>query len=271
MERLPARAGWLWIRQGFALFRKQPLELSTVFVSYMFLMLIPLSIHPMFGQLLGLILAPMFSLALMQACVHLEQGKGVRPSLLLTGFRSPASRSLLKLGCLYPLAAAIAVGTSAMIDGGVFWSVMSGQSLLDEKALAQTNMMSAMLLAGAVYTPAAMAFWYAAPLIAWKKMPLAKAVFYSFVTVFRAGKAFLLYALAWVAIGIAVSVIVTMIAILLFNDEKAAQIALLPLSIVLTVAMYCSFYPTYTEVFGRPDLPTADPSSTKPVPPPEGE
>jgi hypothetical protein len=28
----------------------------------------------------------------------------------------------------------------------------------------------------------------------------------------------------------------------------------LPLSIVLTVVMYCSFYPTYTHVFGRPDV-----------------
>jgi hypothetical protein len=27
---------------------------------------------------------------------------------------------------------------------------------------------------------------------------------------------------------------------------------LLPLSIILTVVMYCSFYPTYTTLFGKP-------------------
>ena len=29
-------------------------------------------------------------------------------------------------------------------------------------------------------------------------------------------------------------------------------VVLLPLSIVLTVVMYCSFYPTYTALFGKP-------------------
>jgi hypothetical protein len=31
------------------------------------------------------------------------------------------------------------------------------------------------------------------------------------------------------------------------------MIVLLPLSLILTVVMYCSFYPTYTAIFGRPE------------------
>jgi hypothetical protein len=35
------------------------------------------------------------------------------------------------------------------------------------------------------------------------------------------------------------------------------MLVLLPLSIVMTVVMYCSFYPTYTYVFGKPPEPAA--------------
>ena len=74
MEKLPANTGWLWIKEGFTLFRKQPAELSILFLSYMFLMFV-IGIIPVLGQLLPLMLVPVFSMAFMQACVHIEQGK----------------------------------------------------------------------------------------------------------------------------------------------------------------------------------------------------
>ena len=66
MEKLPANAGWLWVKQGFALFRKQPAEMATLFLAYMFLMLI-IGIVPLFGQILPMVLVPVFSMAFMQA------------------------------------------------------------------------------------------------------------------------------------------------------------------------------------------------------------
>src|SRR4030088_445205 len=134
MEKLPANTGWLWIKEGFALFRKQPAELSTLFLSYMFLML-AVGIIPLLGQVLPLMLVPVFSMAFMQACVNIEQGKRVYPNLLLTGFRSPAFGKLLKLGVLYVAAGAIAVAASSLIDGGVFWRAMTGQIVLDQKTV----------------------------------------------------------------------------------------------------------------------------------------
>src|ERR1035437_9092992 len=88
MEKLPANVGWLWLKEGFALYRKQPAELSTLFLSYMFLMLVVGIIHVV-GKMIPVILVPTFSMAFMQACVHIEQGKRVYPNLLLNGFRSP--------------------------------------------------------------------------------------------------------------------------------------------------------------------------------------
>lgn len=255
MNKLPANTGWCWIKEGFALFRKQPFEISTLFLSYMFLML-AIGFIPLLGQILPMVLVPVFSMSFMQACVHIEQDRKVYPNLLLTGLRSPAVRNLIKLGVLYLAAAVFAVAASVLIDGGVFWDIMSGQKELNAQTIHDSNMSLAILFSAAVYTPAAMAFWYAAPLIVWQKMSIGKALFYSFFAVQRAGKAFLVYGLSWVLIGVFLPVFLTSIVALIIG--KAVVILLLPLSLILTVVMYCSFYPTYTHIFGRPEpLPAA--------------
>lgn len=255
MEKLPAISGWLWVKEGFALFRKQPAEISTLFLAYMFLML-AVGILPLLGQVLPLVLVPVFSMAFMQACAHIENGKKVYPHLLLTGFRSPAFRKLLALGVLYLLAAALAVAASALVDGGVFWQIMSGEKDLDADAIRHSNMSLAMMFSAAVYTPAAMAFWYAAPLIAWQNMGVGKAIFYSFFAVKRSGQAFLVYGLAWVLIGVILPAVLSSIVALVVGKAFAVMVVLLAVSLVLTVVMYCSFYPTYTHVFGRPEAAT---------------
>jgi hypothetical protein len=250
MEKLPASVGWLWVKEGYTLFRKQPFELSTLFLSYMFLMF-ALSLLPKLGQLLQVILAPVFSMAFMQACVHVEQKKRVYPNLLLVGFRSPAFVKLVIVGMLYLLAAIAALGLSTLIDGGVLWKVMTGQMVLDQKVARDSNMSLAMLLAGVVYTPAAMAFWYAAPLVMWQEMGVGKALFYSFFAALKAVKAFLLYGLVWMGIGVLLPTLVFTILGLFFNPSLLTAIVWLPLSIVLVIVMYCSFYPAYTSIFGN--------------------
>ncbi|QAU35738.1 BPSS1780 family membrane protein [Janthinobacterium sp. 17J80-10] len=257
MDNVPASTGWAWVKQGIALFRRQPAELSTLFISYMFLML-ALNLIPLIGAMLPLLLVPVFAMSFMQACVQVEQGQRVYPSLLLTGFRSPAFRALLLLGTLYLLAAVLAVAASQLVDGGVFWNVMNGKMKLDAPEVRESAMPLGMLFSAAVYTPAAMAFWFAAPLIAWKDMSLAKAVFYSFFTVKKAGKAFLVYALAWFFLGIILPTIASAI-LALIGSQMLGLFVLMPLSIVLTVVMYCSFYATYTEFFGRPYAPPEAP------------
>ncbi len=254
MQKFPAHLGWLWIKEGFALFRKQPAELSTLFLSYFFLMIV-IGIIPIIGQILPLILIPVFTMAFMQACSDVEQGKRVYPSLLLTGFRSPAFITLLKLGALYVLAAIIAIAASSLIDGGVFFKAMTGQITLDEETVQGSNMSLAMLFAAVVYVPAAMSFWYAAPLVAWQRMGLMQSIFYSFFSVRRAGKAFLVYGLAWIVVGVLLPVLISGIIALITGSRQVTVMILLPLSMIMTIIMYCSFYPTYTHVFGNPNRP----------------
>mgnify|MGYP000247535743 CR=1 FL=1 len=119
MNKLPAREGWNWVKQGFALFRKQPLGLAALFFGYV-LVTLALGLVPLVGKLLSYILIPMFTVAFMQGCADAEQGKRVHPGLLLTGFRSPAFASLVQLGLVYMALAVLAIAASALIDGGVW-------------------------------------------------------------------------------------------------------------------------------------------------------
>jgi len=251
MEKLPAKVGWLWIKEGFALFRKQPAELTTLFFGYMFAMLV-IGLIPLLGQVLPLILIPIFSMTFMQACAYVEAGRKVYPNLLLVGFRATQARTLFLLGLLYLLAAVIAIGASAIIDGGVFWHAITGRMAVSEETVHTTHISLAMLFAALLYTPAAMAFWYAAPLITWQDMGLGKAVFFSFFAVGKAGKAFIVFGLAWIALNIVLPAVVSMLVGMLTGSATAAMFTMLPLSVVLTVIMYCSFYPTYTRIFGDP-------------------
>ncbi|HWU98840.1 MAG TPA: BPSS1780 family membrane protein [Oxalicibacterium sp.] len=254
MDKLPAKTGLLWVKEGFEIFSKRPAELTTLFFGYLFLMLL-VGIVPVIGQLMPLVLVPLFSMTFMHACVHVKQNKRVYPNLLLTGFRSPAVRTLIKLGMLYLLAAIIAIGASSLIDGGVFFQAITGQIAIDADIVRESNMTMAMLFAAMLYTPAAMAFWYAAPLIGWQGMGVGKAIFYSFFAVRRAGKAFLVYGFAWINIGIVLPVIASSLVGALLNSPSASVFIMLPMSMVLTVIMYCSFYPTYTQMFGEPPEP----------------
>jgi hypothetical protein len=254
MDKLPAKTGWLWVKEGFEIFSKRPAELTTLFFGYLFLMLL-VGIVPVIGQLMPLVLVPLFSMTFMHACVHVKQNKRVYPNLLLTGFRSPAVRTLIKLGMLYLLAAIIAIGASSLVDGGIFFQAITGQIPIDADTVRDSNMTMAMFFAVVLYTPAAMAFWYAAPLIGWQGMGVGKAIFYSFFAVRRAGKAFIVYGFAWINIGIILPVIASSLVGALLNSPSASVFVMLPMSMVLTVIMYCSFYPTYTQMFGEPPEP----------------
>ncbi|MES2106814.1 MAG: BPSS1780 family membrane protein [Pseudomonadota bacterium] len=252
MEKPTAKTGWLWVKEGFKLFLKQPAELLTLFFAYMFLSM-AIGILPVVGQFLPLMLIPVFAMSFMQACRQIEQGKRVYPNLLLIGFRSPAFLRLLQLGVLYVVAVVLAIAVSSLVDDGALWDFVFGQKPMDNQAMRESQLFTGMMVAALVYLPAMMAFWYAAPLIAWNQMPVGKAVFYSFFAVQKAGGAFTVYGLAWMVLSVLLPTLLSVLVAVIVGQAVVVVLVVIPITIVLTVIMYSSFYPTYTDVFGRPD------------------
>ena len=252
MKKTPALTGWIWVKEGFILFRKQPAHFMMLFTGYLFVMF-GIGIIPILGQLLPLVLAPVFTMIFMLACERVDRNEGYTLSMLLSRLRPPAIQKLLKLGGLYAVAAVVAIALSSLADGGTFWLAMSGQIQLDSETVRQSGMMNTLLIAGALYLPAAMAFWFAGPLIVWRKMGVFKAIFYSFFAVFHTGRAFLVYAIAWIVVGMILPALLSVLLVLLIGKGAAVMMLMFLASILLTVVMYCSFYPTYIHVFGRLD------------------
>lgn len=248
MEKLPASAGWLWIRQGLALFRRQPAEMATLFFCYFFLML-AMGLIPLVGTAISVALMPTFSMAFLQGCVRIEEDKRVYPDLLLTGFRSPAFGTLVGLGVLHIAALAAAIGAASLVDGGVLWKMLAGEIPLDAATLEKQGNPTAMLALLAVYLPCAMTLWFTAPLAAWRNMSAGKAMFYSFFAVLKAKKAFLVYILAWLLLMSFLDMLLRALAAV--SGPAIAGILKLAVLSLTTVAMYCSFYCSYAAIFGR--------------------
>lgn len=252
MYNVTALSGWLWIKEGIALFRKQPAELASLFFAYLIFVML-LSIVPVLGQIAPLLLIPVFSMVFMQACALIDHDRRVTLSLLPAAFRARYLGRLLRLGVLYVLAMVAAVAASSVVDGGLFWQAVTGQIVPDEQMVQESSMSTAMIFAAAIYTPAAMAFWYAAPLIAWQDMPIYKALFYSFFSVLRAMKAFFIYITVWLGLGVILPAFFSAFVVALLGSPALSMMVLLPISLLLTIVLYCSFYPTYTHIFGKPD------------------
>ena len=258
MTKLPPSTGWLWIRQGYQYFRKQPLELCSLFLAYLFFVLgmglvsfVTSELLPHLGQFLAFIFLPLFTLSFMQACREIDQGLRVRPQLILYGFRSRHRIALMLLGLIYFIAACAALWASTWIDGGSFLQFISGQEELNPAVFEQSNMAGAMLFAMLVYAPALMGLWFAGPLIAWQDMPLFKAVFYSFFATVKSLRVFLVYVLAWFAVaGIVPAMIVVMIAAMTGSQDLVVML-MLPVSMFSSIILYCTFYPSYKSIFGQ--------------------
>jgi hypothetical protein len=247
MEKLPARVGWHWVKQGLDVFRKQPGALMALFFSCMFIAMLSLFI-PLIGGMAPVVLAPLFSVALLQACADVDQGQRAFPHLVLVGFRKPARKPLLLLGGLYLLVMLLSIVVLSLLDGGVLIQMATRQIPMDQELI--ENSRSALLVSSAVYMVGWMLSCLAAPLVYWQQMPLGKALFFSVVTVVRDIKAFLTTA---VVLFLMFQVLAA-IPVLLFSSAQIEVTAIFTIFLMMIVLMHCTLYASYRQIFGTPPV-----------------
>lgn len=252
MQRLTAATGVQWVREGFATFGMRPMEFCTLFMSYVFLLLAT-SLIPLVGAILIALLLPVFNLAFLQASVLAEQGRRITPGALLTGFRSPQFRTLLRLGMLYLGVAILAAVIFLAIDDGTFRKIVERKLALNSPEVEASNLRFAMLAATASYILLNLPFWFAGPLILWQKMSLGKAVFYSFFAVLKSIKAFAIYGVIWLSLFGLARFIANGVFLVTNGNATIATLVWLPMSFILPTMVCCSFYATYVSVFGKPE------------------
>ena len=71
MNLLKARTGWDWILDGLTLFRKRPFFLTNLFFIYLISMIL-LGMIPFIGQILPILIAPVFTFLFMYVCFSID-------------------------------------------------------------------------------------------------------------------------------------------------------------------------------------------------------
>jgi hypothetical protein len=251
---LPARAGWQWITLGFQLFRAYA-ALWLLLLFFYWMALITLSSVPVIGAVAALVLMPGISGGLMVAC---EAASRRQPPSLRHIFEPLARnrKAQLQLGMVYLAGSALALGASALVDGGTFFK---GPPRAAERAQMMREFpayIRGMATAMAVFTPAMLALWFAPALVHWRNMSPGKALFFSFFACVRNWRAFLVYGLGLGLLFILGPMVIgALLALLLTADMRGITVAsfvVMPYLFVVMGAMACSFYVTWRTVFPEP-------------------
>lgn len=250
-ERLPARAGWTWLRRGAALFRRHPTQMLFAALNVMFVGFLVLSL-PVVGPLLLLALFPILTMFMMEACRVSEASEAFSLPALFTAWSRARIPALLRLGGAYAGVVAAAAALAMLI-----FLPSVREALRSAEADQMDGLMEALrkpLLACTLLSvPVTMAFWYAPMLVAWHGLPLRKALFFSMVACWRNKAAFVVYVFAMMAVAAALDLALSFAHSTLGVDLSIVRLVALPLQILFLAIVYCSFYPSYTTVFRHRD------------------
>ncbi len=254
MNKLPARTGVDWLKQGFNLFRQQPFLLTTLlFLQLIFVLL--LANVPVIGQVAPLVLLPSFAMSIQMACHLIDEGRPLNITVALTGFRKDVVRPLLKLGVVYlivilgiSLAMTPFVDLAALEQFSKTMKAAGGKppATIDPAVMSAltTQMIMALLL-----TIAMVLLSFAPALVYWKKMPTFKAIFYSVFAVFGAAGP----VLALLATVTGISLLLFSVIAIVLGATPIVSLALLWFSLIVSLIVQCAMYMAYKQIMGAPE------------------
>lgn len=251
---LPARTGIDWLKQGFGLFRQQP-GILTMLLFANFLASVLLSSVPAVGTLATLVLIPIFSIAIMQACNLIAQGQRVLPEVLLTGFRKPAVTRLLKLGLVYVgVAVVMLIIMRLSVDDAALQQAQASAEAARAASQAGTPVTppqypGVLLILVLVWSVIMLLMSFATPLTYWKEMPLFKAIFYSVFGMFGAFKPMMVMLL--VAFGLFMAVLL-FVRLLFGGSAVVFQAVTAWSSLMFTLVLQCAMFASYRQIFTDP-------------------
>jgi uncharacterized membrane protein len=151
-----------WLRQGWAMFLENP----GVWIGATVLLLVILmavSIVPLFGQIAAHLLVPLFGAGMIQLCRHLANGEEPQVADLFAGFRQHAG-DLVMVGVMFAAGIfGIAFIAFLLVSGGILGGVITGR--VAGVGIALGGVMLAGLLVMVLSVPVIMATWFAPALV----------------------------------------------------------------------------------------------------------
>ncbi|WP_303785847.1 BPSS1780 family membrane protein [Azovibrio restrictus] len=246
---LPASGGWQWLVRGYALFRRQPALIGLLVMSY-WMSLILFNVLPIIGPLLASLVMPGLSVGVMTACRQVDRQQLPALGVFFLPLQEHP-RPLMALGAIYLVYTLVALAVAGLVDDGALLRAVTAGKPMDPEALEEGNLLLAAQVLLLLMAPILMAYWYAPVLVAWHRLPVPKALFFSFIACLRNWRAFLVYGLGLVAVGAILPGAVLGLLGGLFPGAAGliTSLVTLPLLLVLAPTVFASFYISYRDVF----------------------
>ena len=249
---VPAKQGVTWVKQGIRTFWRQPLAFTGLF--FLFIAWVSLvSMVPVLGAALALLILPAATLGLMVATEQAASGKFPMPTVLMVAFRAGQQRlkAMLVLGGMYAVSFLAVMALSALIDGGDFAKVYLANAPITPEVVNDPDFQIAMWFATILYIPLSMLFWHAPALVHWHGVPPLKSMFFSAVACWRNLGAFAVYLLAWLAVFIVGATLILTISSALGGKDLSAAV-LMPGALLMAAMFFTSVYFSVKDCFDLP-------------------
>jgi len=270
VAKLTAAQGLAWIPAGWRLFRLQPINYTTLLATYIFVLLVAMLGADLLGQWASAVLPetaarfiaeaanvfllafiPGLSIGFIEASRTALQGSPIYPTVLIKAFRIDRRTTftlfalgLLQIGLIlavsYLVVAPKPLTAAVDANGNFDLTKVPPAEAFDYLTASVVNVLATL--------PVYLAFWYAPVLIAWHRMPVFKALFFSTAAVWRNLSAFLAYGLGWFVAATA-ALAGAGIVLNLLGLGSGALVVGIPLMLVIVSVVYCSIYPSYSTVF----------------------
>ena len=270
LQLVPARQGALWVRQGFAIFMRQPMGFAGLFASFLFAVFALMQI-PFVGSALLLALLPLGSLGFMVATRRVLAGRFPLPHAFIEPLRAGRPRlvALVRLGIAYAAATWLILWLSDVLDGGAFDALVEAQANSSPEAvaakLADPSLRFGVLLRFGLLGLLSIPFWHAPALVHWGGLSAAKSLFFSTMAVWRNKGAFVVYSLAWFGVLATFALLANLLFALLGRPDLVPLVAM-PASLVFSTVFYASLWFTFADCFRPDDGDAADRPTTLTTP-----
>lgn len=169
--KVPAIHGWLWLKQGYVLFRRSPLLLM-VLTAIGVVGLFGIAYIPVVGDPLSTLLFPALLAGLMFGCRALEQDEELELAHLFAGFQKNAQQ-LVTLGGINLVGQLLIFGVMMLTGGAAVVSIiMSGKPVEDPTIVMQAFAGSgfAIMIGALLFSLLVMAMQFAPMLVIFEKM-----------------------------------------------------------------------------------------------------
>jgi hypothetical protein len=255
------RRGIAWLRQSYAMFVRYRLAWIGLLLAY-YVSLLAVDALPWIGALLAPMIKPVLSVGFLAAAWTQERGGKPAIGMLLRGFGANV-RALLPLGIVFVVGISVALGATALVDGGQFLDMLYGappagdaDASIAARHIQQTlgtpRVQLAILFGALCALPTLMALWWAPALVVFHDAGLIAALRASFRAAAANWRAALRYALAVLVLGAIVPTVITATLALVVPAPLNATVAafvVLPYVAFFVATLHISDYVSYRDVF----------------------